>query len=279
MSVTNSTTAVLSATATNVALTVVGDTLPSGFTWPGWTQSGSVKTLTNSGKQTYETTSLAGGLIKATVLCLGGTWTSTPTPPYVPRTVTDGANTTGSTTITSATAAFTANDVGAGVTGPGIPKFDTIGSVTNATTAVLKTAATSTGTGRTCVISPSTGYGPPLIAPVAFGAVAIQAAGSHSLPVTYIQGVPFPLIFGDPVILDVNRAPTTVTVASNAAAEGTVDFFDGATLLGTPFAHANSIRHCNANAWDDECRSAHRCSVLRSSALSLIRQSVVPVWP
>lgn len=48
-------------------------------------------------------------------------------------------------------------------------------------------------------------------------ATAELAAGSHSLFVTSIRGVPFPLIVGPPVLLDVNRAPTTVTVASNAA--------------------------------------------------------------
>jgi len=63
------------------------------------------------------------------------------------RTVTDGATTSGSATITSATAAFTAGDVGGAVSGAGIPAGTTIASVTNATTAVMSANATATATG------------------------------------------------------------------------------------------------------------------------------------
>jgi hypothetical protein len=69
---------------------------------------------------------------------------------YVPagtRAVADGATTSGSPTITSATGAFSAADVGASVTGAGIPAGTTIVSVTNATTAVLSANATATATG------------------------------------------------------------------------------------------------------------------------------------
>lgn len=68
-----------------------------------------------------------------------------------PRSVADGADTT-STTITSATAAFTQGDVGAAITGTDIPASTTIASVTNATTAVLSQATTGTGAARTWVI-------------------------------------------------------------------------------------------------------------------------------
>ncbi len=62
------------------------------------------------------------------------------------RTVSDGVlNTT--TTVTSATAAFTAADVGAYVTGVGITGGTTIASVTNATTIILSAAATATASG------------------------------------------------------------------------------------------------------------------------------------
>lgn len=62
------------------------------------------------------------------------------------RSVADGVlNST--TTVTSATAAFTAADVGSQVIGTGIPVGATIASVTNGTTVVLSAAATATSSG------------------------------------------------------------------------------------------------------------------------------------
>ena len=78
----------------------------------------------------------------------------------VKRSVTDGVlNST--TTVTSATAAFTSADVGSAITGTGIPAGATIASVTNATTVVISAAATATATGVTLTISDEavgTGY-------------------------------------------------------------------------------------------------------------------------
>jgi len=66
-------------------------------------------------------------------------------------TYTDGVfNST--TTITSATAAFIAADVGKGITGAGIPLGATIASVTNGTTIVISAATTTTGSGKTFTI-------------------------------------------------------------------------------------------------------------------------------
>lgn len=71
------------------------------------------------------------------------------------RTVTDGVlNST--TTVTSATAAFTAADKGANVIGTGIPAGTTIATVTNGTTIVLSAAATATGSGVTLQIAHDT---------------------------------------------------------------------------------------------------------------------------
>lgn len=53
------------------------------------------------------------------------------------------------TTVTSATANFSAVNVGKSITGTGIPAGATIASVTNATTIVLSAAATATATGVT----------------------------------------------------------------------------------------------------------------------------------
>lgn len=69
-----------------------------------------------------------------------------------PRTVADGV-TNSSTTVTSATAAFSSFDVGAAITGAGIPGSTTIASVTNATTVVLSAAATATASGVSLTIT------------------------------------------------------------------------------------------------------------------------------
>lgn len=66
----------------------------------------------------------------------------------VTRSVADASITNTSTTITSATIAFTAADVGQKISGTGIPSGTptTIASVTNSTTAVMSAAATATTT-------------------------------------------------------------------------------------------------------------------------------------
>lgn len=70
----------------------------------------------------------------------------------VSRSVTDGV-TASNTTLTSATAAFTSADVGAVVSGAGIPIGTTIASVTNGTTAVMSAAATATASSVTVGIA------------------------------------------------------------------------------------------------------------------------------
>lgn len=70
----------------------------------------------------------------------------------VSRTVSDGATTSGSTTVTSATANFTAADVGKSIAGTGLPTGAAIESVTNATTVVITSDATASGSGITFVI-------------------------------------------------------------------------------------------------------------------------------
>jgi hypothetical protein len=64
------------------------------------------------------------------------------------RTVTDGA-TNSNTTVTSATAAFSADDVGKTITGTGIPANTTISAVGSATSVTISQAATATATGVT----------------------------------------------------------------------------------------------------------------------------------
>lgn len=64
------------------------------------------------------------------------------------RVITDAAMTSGSPTVTSATADFTADDTGRTVTGTGVPSSTTITYV-NATTVTMSHNASSSGTGRT----------------------------------------------------------------------------------------------------------------------------------
>lgn len=76
------------------------------------------------------------------------------------KTVQDGAMTSASATLTSATASFTAADVGkkilvSAATSTAMRHVTFIASVTNATTAVLKTAARVSNTGQTMIIDNS----------------------------------------------------------------------------------------------------------------------------
>lgn len=73
-------------------------------------------------------------------------------PDTADRTVADGV-TNSTTTVTSATAAFTASDVGRGITGDGIPAGATIVSRTNATTVIISAPASATATGVSVTVT------------------------------------------------------------------------------------------------------------------------------
>lgn len=62
-----------------------------------------------------------------------------------------------STTVTSATIGFAQTDVGSVIAGTGIPTGTIIASVTNATTAIMNSAATATATGVTITITAGSG--------------------------------------------------------------------------------------------------------------------------
>jgi hypothetical protein len=70
------------------------------------------------------------------------------------RTVTDGATTSGSSTITSATGAFTTADWGKLVTGTGIPANTTIVAIVSSTSVKLSANATATGASVSLTFSP-----------------------------------------------------------------------------------------------------------------------------
>jgi len=92
------------------------------------------------------------------------------------RTVAD-AVTNGTTTLTSATAAFVSpEDVGAEVTGTNIPLGTTIASVTNGTTAIMSQAASGSGSGGTLVIGGDR-YGLTMDGGLHFGVVGNTPSG------------------------------------------------------------------------------------------------------
>lgn len=72
------------------------------------------------------------------------------------RTISDAVETSGSATLTSATAAFTATDIGISVAGVNIPAGTTIQSVTNSTNVVLSGNATATSANGTVTFGATT---------------------------------------------------------------------------------------------------------------------------
>jgi len=72
------------------------------------------------------------------------------------RTVTDGVTTSGSATLTSASAIFTSGDVGASVAGANIPSGTTIQAVTNSTTITMSASATASTSNATATFGATT---------------------------------------------------------------------------------------------------------------------------
>lgn len=96
------------------------------------------------------------------------------------RTVSDGVTTSSSKTITSATAAFSSDDVGKPISGTGIPAGATIAAVASATSATLSANATANGTSIAFTIGvalASASY-PASIKPLKFNHAAITIGGS-----------------------------------------------------------------------------------------------------
>jgi len=96
------------------------------------------------------------------------------------RVVTDGVTTSGDATITSASAAFNASDVGNPISGTGIPTGATIASVTSATEAELSANATATGTSIsfTLGIAIAAASYPSGIKPLKFNHAAVSIGGA-----------------------------------------------------------------------------------------------------
>lgn len=95
---------------------------------------------------------------------------------HITRAVTDAATTSGSATLTSATAAFAASDVGAPISGTGIPAATRITAVNSATSVTMSANATATGAGVSVTI------GQPYVTPTyPAGATLYSAAANPQL--------------------------------------------------------------------------------------------------
>jgi hypothetical protein len=117
-----------------------------------------------------------------------------------PLSLADGVTTAGSTTVTSASAGFSAAcDLDKGIAGAGLPAGAYVKAVTNATSVVLSVAATATATGVALSESPGTtdviGL-PSATAPVNGEAVSTVAT-TLTLNPTLVKGAP-PCAAGDP---------------------------------------------------------------------------------
>jgi hypothetical protein len=163
---------------TNAAASHTGDTLTINNTSTravidGTSTSGS-KTITSgtrtvfNGVTTSGSTTITSATVHFAATDVGATVTDTDVPVndkiasvtnLTTAVLTTAATATGTKNLTIkdlGNANFTAADVGATATGTDIPLYDTIASVTNATTAVLTTAATATGTAETLtIVSPT----------------------------------------------------------------------------------------------------------------------------
>ena len=108
------------------------------------------------------------------------------------RLVTDGVLTSGSTTITSATAVFSSADVGRVISGIGILAGTTITAVTNATTATMSAPPTTTAIGVSTTITNNPGpvvpNGSYTLSVVSNGGLDVQPGGTMADP-SYLKSI------------------------------------------------------------------------------------------
>ena len=117
---------------------------------------------------------------------------------HATRAVSDGVTTSSSPTVTSATGAFAGNDVGAPISGTGIPTNSYIGAVNSATSVGLSSSATvntpvnATGAGTGVAITIGTAYVSPTYpaspstfsSAVALSVPSVQIGGTFTAPTT-----------------------------------------------------------------------------------------------
>jgi len=156
-----------------------------------------------------------------------------PNTPCRDRTTNDGA-TSSNTTVTSATAAFTAADVGSDIEGGSIPLGATIASVQSATSATISVAATTTATAVKLVIQNSTYGGIPANATIV--SVLSPTSVTISAPATArATGVHLAIASNGTCIYDgqftADTASTTCTANDTGPATASTHFTKG--LLAT----------------------------------------------
>ena len=149
----------------------------------------------------------------------------------------DGVSTAGSTMYTSATAAFSGDDVGKEITGTNIPPATTIATVVNAKTITLSQPATASGSKLTFSIANATFTDGASTA----DSPTYTSTLPHFLPGDVGRIISGDYIPGDTTIVSVD-SPTSVTLSANAEGTGTgltftIDrhsFTDGVSTIGTP---------------------------------------------
>jgi len=149
--------------------------------------------------------------------------------PAADTVVTDGV-TNSTTTVTSATAAFTANDVGAPISGGSIPAGATIASFTNSTTVVISAAATASASGVSLTIGRSRNF-----YSAALSAIATAIGSTNHFPIVLDPDG----LYGAPEVAYI----TSLTVGAVRAVisrgqEGTTA---RAHLLDTPWVHGPTV--------------------------------------
>jgi phage tail sheath protein FI len=176
--------------------------------------------------------------------------------PVISRTFTDGVTTSGSATLTSATANFSAtSDVGLKIWGAGIPAKTTIKSVESATSVTLTQNATSTASGVAVTVAVQgapADYSSPDVTEVFDNLSGVPAASTFyenqingfSNLITVSQLAPgrpastYPTtttitVTATPASPASGQAVTlTATLAGQPAPTGTVTFLDATTVLG-----------------------------------------------
>ncbi len=128
--------------------------------------------------------------------------------PVAATVITDGVSNS-TTTITSATAAFTQADVGATITGTDLPAAVYIASVTNGTTAILSAAATGTGSGRTWTINRHQ-----VLQSAALAAMVVVDTTQHAMAELDPDGMA-----GEPEIVKVTKHDSAATWANITRAQ------------------------------------------------------------
>ncbi|WP_426572440.1 hypothetical protein [Aquihabitans sp. McL0605] len=119
------------------------DTKPAGVTEYGWSGTASNVILTTTGARTYAQASLAGGVIKPFLVCMGGSWTKSGAD-YVPPLIAPVGfgNVTISSATTSTTGGGTTSTTGGGTTST--TSGGTTSTTTGGTTSTTADATTST---------------------------------------------------------------------------------------------------------------------------------------